>query len=669
MKKIRILSDFEIACIAAGEVIENPSSIIKELIENSIDAGATEIKIFFTQGGIEEIIIIDDGCGISPEDLSLVFLPHATSKLLNIDELYLKNNIFFGFRGEALSAISGVSLVTVISRERDAESGFSITADHGRLFDIEPVASNIGTTVIVKNLFEKIPVRKKYLNSVKNQEKNIIYMITGLVLSHPEIHFIIYKDSKLYKEYKPVLDFIARSYQIASGEKDRYIIVRHEDIYFKLEGIISFYEYGYYDRSKIFILANHRLIKQYKITQSCLKAYHSDNFAKKYPELFLSITVSPDQIDVNVHPRKEEVLFLYQKKIEQLLTEVLIKAFDKRTQDIFNISLFSNSPVSNNEKILELEKKQHAAVNNLNEEDTYNISKNFHKENIQFPYSQLDYERKNKQYDLGLLRLKEESSKNIDLISLEKTDKKNDDFIIDNSKYSILSKNIDNAINNFDLKNDIHFKENNANHSATQGLLFEKASSLTYLGIFANTYIILLDGDSILFIDQHALHEKILYEDYINNFREKKNIAIQPLIFEEKIRISNEEKNLFLINESVFNSLGITYYISSDYLFIKTYPINLLKFSISDMMFNFLASLYTISHLSFEEKQDKVLHEMAALYGCKNAIKGGDVLSREEIDLLLQSISKMKSGSFCPHGRPIYYQMHLNHLHSLFKRI
>jgi DNA mismatch repair protein MutL len=637
MQKIRLLSDFEIGCIAAGEVVENPGSIIKELIENSIDSKASEIKIYFTQGGIEEIVVVDNGCGMSREDLSLALLPHATSKLPSIDELYFKNNIFFGFRGEALSAISVVSRTSVISREKNAPYGFSVTSDHGKLFPIEEVASNFGTTVIVKNLFEKVPVRKKYLNSIKSQEKNIIYIITGLVLSHPAIHFIIYKDNKLYKEYKPALGFISRSYQVVSAEQDKYLVIDYQDIYFKLEGVISFYENGYYDRSKMFILANGRLIKQYKITQSCLKAYNSDNFAKKYPELCLSITVSPDQIDVNVHPRKEEVLFLYQKKIEQLLTEVLVKVLESRTKEIFA------------EKINYFVDSQAKFVKHSNE-----ISD---KEDCFAPRDfQLVVEEPNKNDFQSLLQ--NDFLQNNTQIEKEGIDNQNDE------KKAVLEK--ESCFAGYQQK---AILESLPLEIKIQTELFIQKKQRVYLGILADTYILLLENSSLIFVDQHALHEKILYEEFIDNFKKAKTMIKQPLLFDEKIIINEEQKQIFTINRELFNSIGIFYDIFADLIVVKSYPINFLKFDMATVLLDYCVLLLNNSEKSFEQKQTLVLHEMAALYGCKNAIKAGDKIDHKEVDLLLKSIETMHNGTFCPHGRPVYYQMELNYIHALFKRI
>lgn len=630
MQKIRLLSDFEIGCIAAGEVIENPSSIIKELVENAIDAKATIIKIFFKQGGIEEIIIIDNGFGMSPDDLSLAFMPHATSKLSNIDELYFKNNIFFGFRGEALSAIAGVAKVSIISRQADVESGFSIIADHGKLFDIELAASNPGTTVTVSHLFEKIPVRKKYLNSIKNQEQNILYVITGLVLSHPKINFFVYKDNKLYKEYQAVENFLLRSYQFISQEKDRYIPIIYEDMYMKLEGLTSCYEYGHYDRSKIFILANNRLIKQYKITQSCIKAYHSENFLKKYPELFLSITVNCDQIDVNVHPRKEEVLFLYQKKIEQLLTEILSKTLESRTKQLFSERInyscekIKNKPLSIENKIVYKNK-----YNNTIEKET---SKNI------------------------LIENKNQKLESLIPASVFKNSGLGDAINVFNNQVD--EKQLP------ELENKLPYD----NEMSIQQLLFQEKSDKKYLGVLANTYILLLENESILFIDQHALHEKILYEKYINNFKEKKTVLNQPLLFEERVNITDEQKESLISDSETFNSLGIYYNMFENEISITSCPAHFFKLNISALLLAYAILLYQNKEKSFIEKQQILLHEMAALYGCKNAIKAGDHLDMKEIESLIESISLMENGTYCPHGRPIYYQMTLSQLHTLFKR-
>jgi DNA mismatch repair protein MutL len=200
MKKIKLLTAHEIQYIAAGEVIENWASIVKELIENSIDAKATHIIVRYDEErGILEIQ--DDGEGIDPLDLPLIFLPHATSKFDSLDTLFLQNKLFFGFRGEALAAISGVSKTEVISRQPGFEIAYGITSLHGKISSVEEVAGNCGTVIRVSELFEHLGARKKYFQSKKQEQKNIFYVITGLALSHPEVAFSFYSQDKLMVHY------------------------------------------------------------------------------------------------------------------------------------------------------------------------------------------------------------------------------------------------------------------------------------------------------------------------------------------------------------------------------------------------------------------------------------------------------------------------------------
>jgi DNA mismatch repair protein MutL len=613
MQKIRLLSDIEIQCIAAGEVIENPSNIIKELVENAIDAKASIIKIIFREGGLEEITVIDDGVGMSTEDLALALIPHATSKLVDINQLYFENNIFFGFRGEALSSIAGISKITITSRQESSPYAYSIFSDNGLLSLIEKVPGNFGTKVTVKNLFDKIPVRKKYLGSVKNQERNIFYVITGLMLSYPNISFYIYKDGSLYKEYLSCLDFLLRAYQLTIQDRNFYLPILYNDNYVNLEGLISFSEYGFYDRSRIFTLANNRLIKQYKITQSCIKAYNSENFSKKYPELFLKINVPSDQIDVNVHPRKEEVLFLYQKKIEQIITSVIINTLEARTKNILSQIFIPKEPFSS--------------------ETLYNNNINFVKEKR--------------------------------IIVLNNNE-------IDNNKSILLQKNIiyenkDKNINlNYNLEEEPKIKEIISNF--VPALLFEKENKMEYIGILANIYILFLSDTSIICIDQHALHEKILYEKFILNFKNINKIEKQSLLFPFSMNISEIQKNIFENEIGVLNSLGIYYKFVDLYIIITDSPDFFLNQNLIKVLNEFFILLYKNREKSFLEKQQIILHEIAALYGCKNAVKAGDKLNSDEVQNLVERAKLIDNGTFCPHGRPSYYEINIKQLDILFKR-
>lgn len=336
MSKIRLLSTEEIKLIAAGEVVESPASIVKELIENAFDAEATSISLSIEEGGIKTISVNDNGKGIEKEELALALFPHATSKLTSFANSLINNNDCYGFRGEALAAISGVSKLILRSRPRGASHGYEISSHDGKI--TEPIAcgANYGTTLYISDLFGSIPARKKYLPSKLTLEKNIFYSFQGLALGKPTIEMTCIKEGKIIHHLLKKETFIARATDFLSHSSSSYANISYSDEYCSIEGLISHFEYGQYDRSKIYILVNGRLVKQPKLTQICIKAYQSEHFQKRFPEIFIHIHVPNDQVDINVHPRKEEVLFLYQKKIESILLKVIIQALDNRTKELMS---------------------------------------------------------------------------------------------------------------------------------------------------------------------------------------------------------------------------------------------------------------------------------------------------------------------------------------------
>lgn len=658
MERIRILSNQEIKSIAAGEVVEGPASIIKELVENSIDAKSTDITVMYDDGGLTNITVIDNGVGICQEDLSLALFPHATSKLSEVNDLYFRNNIFYGFRGEALAAIAGVSEMHIISKRRDSRSAYCISSSHGVISQVAAASGNDGTFISVKNLFENIPARKKYIQSEKNREKNISYVIKGLVLAYPHITITVYKNNTIDAIYNATSSLFERMMQVASYGKDYYLDILYKDIYVELYGLMSISEHGHYDRNKIFILANNRLIKQSKITQRCIKPYYAENFVKRYPELYLHIIVPPDQIDVNVHPRKEEVVFLYQHKIEQIIEKVISESLENRTKSIFFSDKKEDKFFEKQKRESEENKKEEYKKLPQNEEslsvqkkisfgDTTNtidqIVLHETPSKIIFSPSNTDKEVAN------ILEVQENSSIAKTLIkSQEKEDSINNAYKIPEEKKIFFNKNT------FIQEKLITREEENLNH--------------LFIGILDYTYILLLKKKSILCIDQHALHEKILYEEYKKKYSKEK-ILSHILLFSEYVHLNSEELIIMSFYSDLFYDVGIIYEVQSDGILIRGVPPH---FSESNDTSQFIRRYIGIIEEYADQNKDSIkalfIHEIAASYGCKKAIKAGDQISLKEVNLLLEHTKDISEITFCPHGRPIYYEITSELLAILCKR-
>lgn len=643
MQKIRILSVQEIQSIAAGEVIESTHSIIKELTENSLDAGASRIIITIKNGGMDYISVLDDGCGLSVEDLSLALLPHATSKLKNITDLQSEDNLFYGFRGEALAAIAGVSRLKITTREQTEKMGFSIESNQGILSEINSTAINFGTHIEIFDLFADIPVRKKYLPGVSTQEKNIMHTAIGISLANPQVHLSIWKENKLWLDFQARDNFIEKVGDIASQKIDHFVLIKHKDEYCKIEGIISGIEYGQYDRSKMFILANNRLIKQYKISQSCIKAYQSDQFSKRYPELYLTIKVPADQININIHPRKEEVAFLYQKKIEQIITSVISQALEERTKILLSNIVFEETEP----------KKTDCKTESIQ---------------IKFPNEIIDSKKNtdtmrgtNTTYDSKLANNKNNNSYS------NNTNFSNKSFLPQNQhkdKNKIIDYYPQNINSNFQ-KNNEEKAEYTEEKNKIKDLFFDNTKK--YIGVLNDTYLLFLTQKSILFIDQHAIHEKILYKKYIQQKCEN-TFFLHPLLFDECYALSEKEVDLLTKEKSSIEKIGLTYEISDNKITVLSCSNEVKKIGIYESIILFCQLLKDNEHISKKEKTELLLHNHAALFACKNAVKAGQKLSEHEISELIQYAIKTDDVSLCPHGRPIYYEIQSEYLEKVFKR-
>jgi DNA mismatch repair protein MutL len=640
MKKIRQLSQKEIQVIAAGEVVENTASIVKELVENAIDAKAKKISVSFMNSGLDEIMVEDDGEGISSEDLALVFLQHATSKLSSIESLYLDKERAFGFRGEALASIGGVAEVSIVSKIEEASSGYAITASHGNISKVRKAAANKGTRIIVQELFENLGARKKYILAKKKQEKDILYVLRGLVLAEPKITFVIKKDKdKSFLVYSEAENFLGRAYSLIFQDRDKYLSFEHSDEYAKIEGLISSSEYGYYDKSRIFILINGRLIKQSVLFQSCIRPYYAENFTKRYPELYVSITVPPDQVDVNVHPRKEEVLFLYQKKIESILFSLITKTIEQKTKKNFSTCLASSTTLP---------------------ESAVNSGDSFAQKNKSFLSGEQKSIQKNKNVDFS------------DHYPMRQGEQKVYKEAIYQASESVRhQQGVIAQKNTFDSKDAFSYTTKNPEAAclASQEVLLEKPYEGKFIGVLDKTYLMFLNKRSILFVDQHAIHEKILYEEFIDtcgNSSEQK----QSLLFPEKIILEEESIASFFESESTFfDSIGLHYLISGKILYVQEIFSLYKKIDLKEALLKFYAHCLEKNGGGSEyEKKTLFLDSAAAMYGCKNAVKAGDILSEEEIQLLSQKSLRLRNATFCPHGRPVYYEIFASDLASFFKR-
>ncbi len=341
--KIKLLAKDVIEKIAAGEVIERPASIIKELVENSLDAGSTRIEVNFEGGGINKLEVSDNGIGMTNEELEIAFKRHATSKLETIDDL--DSILTLGFRGEALPSIAAVSRVTVTTKNNDSDEAYKYKVQGGQNGTIEPAARAKGTTITAEDIFFNVPARKKFLKSETTERKNIIAIVESLALSRPDVVF------KLCSGKKTVFDFPASSLKerflqvFGSKLSDKIIPLEFKNPYIKVSGYITKAEVSYTNRNKIYTFLNSRPIYSPVIMHAVSQGYQEFVPQGRYPACLINVSINPDLIDVNVHPAKREVRFVNQHGIHEIIAKVLKNKLSQSPAKL-NINLPETKSVS-----------------------------------------------------------------------------------------------------------------------------------------------------------------------------------------------------------------------------------------------------------------------------------------------------------------------------------
>lgn len=601
MNRINILDTQTSNKIAAGEVVERPYSVVKELVENSIDAKSLNIIVEIEEGGRNSIKVTDDGLGIHPEDIKKAFLPHATSKISSIDDIYHVNTM--GFRGEALASIAAVSKTRLISKTKEFESGKEISIIGGELDFIKNTACNTGTTVIIEDLFFNVPARLKFLKSSQSESSAVTDIINRLAMANPD------KSFRYLNNGKSVLTTYGTGKLI-----DTIRCIYGKSI---CNNIISFEEhsdmasvYGYIGNSEICrgsrnnqsIFVNGRYIKSKLITAAAENAFKSFITINKFPFFIIFLEIYPDFIDVNVHPTKSEVKFNNDREVFKLVFDSIHEALKEDTKKSFNSdTLFSKD---NKEKASYAEQTvQQLYLNETSEKI------NGAKENI---------------LPIQTIKLP------MDLKS-ETTDYKNDEIV------------------------------NNKSYRDSE----PKLPSLTIIGSLYNTYILAQGPEGLYIIDQHAAHEKVLFERLKHDML-KRVVISQLLISPVIVELSHDDFACFMENVSVFNIAGFSIDIfGTNTISIREVPLILGKPDIIPLFTSILDNLKNLgSGIAVEVKYD-TLAKMA----CKSAVKAHDVLSNDEMNALIEDLKYLDEPFNCPHGRPTIIKITLGELEKKFKRI
>lgn len=617
IKRINLLSEETIIKIAAGEIIENPSSIIKELVENSIDANSETINIEIGNNGKDYIKVRDDGIGFKREDLKLAFKRHTTSKISNIKDL--DEALTLGFRGEALSSIANVSNVVVITKTKEDSVGTLVKINHnGDIISMEDIVTNNGTTIICKDLFDNIPVRKKYLES-KNYEVNKTNdIITRLSLSHTDISFEYIKDDKLVLKTNRNAEQINNIYSVlGKNVAENLLEFSCNEESFSVKGFISNNNLYKSNRNNQFIFVNNRSITDNGISRGIEKQYNSIIPLNRYPVFLLYINIDSELIDVNIHPKKDAIKFL---NIEEIINTLSREVHNK---------LFKNL------KIFEVQTKNKDSKNIFNKYYT-NDSDNFisNSDNI-IKFKDLSYEN--------------------NFVNDEVNEIYTDDKREDNSQVVTPSENVL-VENDFE---DIFFEKEKSERKIL-------VNGYRHIGNLFLQYILLEDNveKSLYILDHHAAHERINYEKLIKDY-EKNNIPTQNLISGFLVELTNNEFDLVISIKDKLNSVGIEIEEFGDYsIIIRSIPAYIENIDPERLIRDIIDSSNKLEHSIYDIDPYTIMKK-----ACSASIKTGDNVSKLDVVKLIEMLDKCNMPFTCPHGRPTLVKITKNQLDKEFFRI
>lgn len=656
--KINVLEPRIFNKIAAGEVVERPASIIKELVENSVDAGAKHITIEIENGGISKIRVIDDGCGIDFDDLQRAFLPHATSKIKEDSDLFEIKTL--GFRGEALASIGAVSFVNLISKTKDSSTGGTIQISGGDMGVPTICGADNGTDITVQNLFYNVPARAKFLKKPKTEESEITDLVEKFILSNPTVSIKYIIDGKIrhISNGKGMMDAIYEVYGKNTLDNLLYFEQEYDDM--RIYGFTSKPEFSKPNRTYQTIIINNRYIKNTTIQSAVTNAYGEVLMKKQFPFFVIYLDMDFSAVDVNVHPNKMEVRFENGNNIYPRVFELINKAinsidYTRTYQSKQSETLVDSIIVPEDIKNITIE-ENNFDINKFNI-DSEKLNKLWESEEVNISASS------NTENNIGNLG---NGSKEVN--KLDTTDQ-----IISNlsKKYSGSSANIFTAmeLSSADdvLKNGISFgsKLLNKMEAEQEEIDVSKNQSIRILGVLFKTYIVIEYQNSMLLVDQHAGHERILFDQMMESLKNQK-LAIQQLLVPYVLDVNAVEENYILEHIEDLKTLGFDVEEFGD----KTFKVSTVPYILEDVDFKeffdeFLQDMKNPKVFSFAGSfRDKV-----ASMACKAAVKGGDELSYSEVAKLIELFAENNTKLLCPHGRPVVIKVTENEIERWFKRI
>lgn len=695
MGNIVLLDDNTINKIAAGEVIERPASVVKELMENSIDAGATAINIEIKNGGISYIRITDNGKGIAPDDMEIAFERHATSKIRKAEDLETVTSM--GFRGEALASVAAISKIEMVSKTAENEIGYKIEIEGGRVLNKEETGCPKGTTITITDLFFNTPVRYKFLKKDFTEAGYIEDAVTRLALVHPEVAIKLVNSGKTIIQTPGNNEAKATIYSIYGKDiADNILDVdyTYEDI--RITGVIGKPAIARSNRSNQLFFVNQRFIKDKTLTSAAEQGYKGMITIGKYGFLVLNIEMNPQKVDVNVHPAKLEVRFEEESKIfkavyhtikDTLLKGDLVEDTEREKANFIpqNTKVLQETVVANAKPVEEvrynpnIEEKKDKGLTGLfrkmqgNKEEADPFAVPQKPEVI----TQVDDTKQLDGMETKILDTKEvneklmEGVKQLENLQIDPQTEDFDEMYVRTFGSMPVEAKRENEKKAEQLKEEEEKYQVKAEElETTENIsMFEEEKqdipNYKFIGIAFSTYIILELDKELYILDQHAAHERILYEKVKKNYYSEEQKDSQLMLLPDIINLSHKEMDIARENMEMFQKAGFTLdEFGENTIRLTGVPNICLELNTKELFLETLDEINTVARTAKQEIEEKFIATVA----CKAAVKANMALTKEEVDKLMEQLLVLPNPFTCPHGRPTAIKMTKNDIERKFSR-
>ena len=662
MARINVLPKEIADLIAAGEVVERPSSVIKEFVENSIDAGSSKIIIEIKNGGKTFLRVTDDGCGIERDDVRKAFLSHATSKITSVNDL--DGIATLGFRGEALASVCAVSKVEVMTCVDGADSGTHYIIEGGNEVLFDEIGSPVGTTIIVKDLFYNIPARLKFLKKDVQEGNYIASLLERIAVSNPHIAFKFIRDGKLSFQTPGDGDLKSAIYAVFGKEFTSGLLpVKGEQNGISVEGFITKPTAGRGSRSMQTFFVNGRYVKSVLFLSALEQAYKNSIMVGKYPACVLFVKMPYEAVDVNVHPAKTEVRFFDERRVFEAVYNCALGAINddvSRPQAVFNTAKAFTAPQDKGEQL-----KLNDTVAHVKTETTRSfVIKEFGKPVTGNETTVASPEKSEKQLDF----LKDSYLKpQINVIKTEIS--KADEYVkpVFAEEKVVETKAVEPAVEAIPTpvietttvtEEKVDVEENSVIENAPEKTEVE----YRFIGEAFNTYLIAELENKIVLIDKHAAHERILFDEFKNRGIGESQMMLVPVV----VTLSADEYSAVMDNVDLLRQSG---YEVDDFgdrsIKLSACPPQLADENLEEIITELAVYLVNNIKTLMPEKLDWIYHSMA----CRSAVKAGNFTSTYEAERFVGRVLNDESLRYCPHGRPVFVEMTKRELEKQFKRI